>query len=54
MTSVSIHLLASDTGCVLRHTYEETTGETRAFRPGYVNAACEEPPLTPALAADCS
>jgi 3-mercaptopropionate dioxygenase len=54
VTSVSIHLLASDTGCILRHTYEETTGETRPFRSGYVNAACEEPPLTPALAADCS
>jgi predicted metal-dependent enzyme (double-stranded beta helix superfamily) len=41
-TSVSIHLLASDTGCVLRHTYEEETGEPRPFRSGYVNAACPE------------
>jgi predicted metal-dependent enzyme (double-stranded beta helix superfamily) len=40
-TSVSIHLLANDTGCVLRHTYDETTGEARPFRSGYVNAACE-------------
>src|SRR5436309_15585299 len=52
VTSVSIHLLASDTGCILRHTYDETTGEARPFRSGYVNAACEEPIVTPA-AADC-
>jgi len=52
VTSVSIHLLASDTGCILRHTYEETTGEARPFRSGYVNAECEEPALTPATA-DC-
>lgn len=43
ITSVSIHLLANDTGCVLRHTYDETTGEARPFRSGYVNADCEEP-----------
>jgi predicted metal-dependent enzyme (double-stranded beta helix superfamily) len=43
VTSVSIHLLASDTGCVLRHTYDEATGQPREFRSGYVNAACEEP-----------
>jgi predicted metal-dependent enzyme (double-stranded beta helix superfamily) len=41
VTSVSIHLLANDTGCVLRHTYDETTGEARPFRSGYVNAQCE-------------
>jgi 3-mercaptopropionate dioxygenase len=43
VTSVSIHLLANDTGCVLRHTYDEETGEARPFRSGYVNAFCEEP-----------
>lgn len=43
VTSVSIHLLANDTGCVLRHTYDEKTGEARPFRSGYVNAACGEP-----------
>src|SRR5581483_3821590 len=30
-TSVSIHLLANDTGCVVRHTYDEETGERRPF-----------------------
>jgi predicted metal-dependent enzyme (double-stranded beta helix superfamily) len=39
-TSVSIHLLANDTGCVLRHVYDERTGEARPFRSGYVNAEC--------------
>jgi predicted metal-dependent enzyme (double-stranded beta helix superfamily) len=39
-TSVSIHLLANDTGCVWRHTYDEQTGETSPFRSGYVNAEC--------------
>jgi predicted metal-dependent enzyme (double-stranded beta helix superfamily) len=40
VTSVSIHLLANDTGCVNRHTYDEQTGEARPFRSGYANAAC--------------
>jgi predicted metal-dependent enzyme (double-stranded beta helix superfamily) len=39
-TSVSIHLLANDTGCVWRHTYDEHTGEASPFRSGYVNAEC--------------
>ena len=39
-TSVSIHLLANDTGCVWRHTYDEHTGEASPFRSGYVNAQC--------------
>jgi predicted metal-dependent enzyme (double-stranded beta helix superfamily) len=38
--SVSIHLLTNDTGCVWRHTYDPTTGETKPFRSGYVNVAC--------------
>jgi predicted metal-dependent enzyme (double-stranded beta helix superfamily) len=47
VTSVSIHLLAADTGCTIRHTYDETTGRASPFRSGYVNAACEGPILTP-------
>jgi 3-mercaptopropionate dioxygenase len=42
-TSVSIHLLANDTGCVWRHTYDEETGQASPFRSGYVNAECFEP-----------
>jgi len=41
-TSVSIHLLANDTGCALRHTFDEATGEPRPFRSGYVNAPCSD------------
>ncbi len=40
VTSVSIHLLANDTGCVSRHTFDEQTGEASPFRSGYVNADC--------------
>ena len=39
-TSVSIHLLTNDTGCVWRHAYDPHTGEQRAFRSGYVNVEC--------------
>ena len=39
-TSVSIHLLANDTGCVWRHTYDDHSGEASPFRSGYVNAEC--------------
>ena len=40
-TSVSIHLLANDTGCTERHTYDERTGLARPFRSGYANAECD-------------
>jgi 3-mercaptopropionate dioxygenase len=41
-TSVSIHLLTNDTGCVWRHAYDPVSGEARPFRSGYVNVACED------------
>jgi len=40
-TSVSIHLLTNDTGCVWRHAYEPS-GEARPFRSGYVNVECRD------------
>ena len=40
-TSVSVHLLTNDTGCVWRHAYEPS-GEVRPFRSGYVNVECED------------
>jgi predicted metal-dependent enzyme (double-stranded beta helix superfamily) len=40
-TSVSIHLLTNDTGCVWRHAYDPESGERTPFRSGYVNVACE-------------
>jgi predicted metal-dependent enzyme (double-stranded beta helix superfamily) len=41
-TSVSIHLLTNDTGCIWRHAYDPESGEERAFRSGYVNVPCED------------
>jgi predicted metal-dependent enzyme (double-stranded beta helix superfamily) len=41
-TSVSLHLLTNDTGCVWRHAYDPGTGEQRAFRSGYVNVDCSD------------
>jgi predicted metal-dependent enzyme (double-stranded beta helix superfamily) len=40
--SISIHLLANDTGCVLRHAFDPAHGHVRAFRSGYSNVACRE------------
>jgi 3-mercaptopropionate dioxygenase len=41
-TSVSIHLLTNDTGCVWRHAYDPGSGDARPFRSGYVNVDCDE------------
>ncbi len=41
--SVSLHLLANDTGCVWRHSYDPETGAVSPFRSGYVNRPCEPP-----------
>jgi 3-mercaptopropionate dioxygenase len=43
-TSVSIHLLTNDTGCVWRHAFDASSGEARPFRSGYVNVACDDSP----------
>ena len=47
-TSVSIHLLTNDTGCVWRHAYDPVSGEAAPFRSGYVNVACDDEPTTTA------
>ena len=49
-TSVSIHLLSNDTGCVWRHRYEPGTSEVKPFRSGYVNIACEDDEQAPPVA----
>jgi predicted metal-dependent enzyme (double-stranded beta helix superfamily) len=46
-TSVSIHLLTNDTGCVWRHSYDPETGDEKPFRSGYVNVACESETTPP-------
>ena len=40
--SVSIHLLANDTGCVWRHAYDPETSRVTPFRSGYGNVDCAE------------
>ncbi|MBY0493759.1 MAG: hypothetical protein K2Y23_06055 [Cyanobacteria bacterium] len=40
--SISIHLLANDTGCLTRHRFDATTGVVTPFRSGYSNAKCEK------------
>ncbi len=40
-TSVSLHLLTNDTGCIWRHAYDPETARVRPFRSGYVNRQCE-------------
>jgi predicted metal-dependent enzyme (double-stranded beta helix superfamily) len=53
-SSVSIHLLTNDTGCIMRHTWDLDTRKIKAFRSGYANVACEdELPAEPVEAA-CS
>jgi predicted metal-dependent enzyme (double-stranded beta helix superfamily) len=41
-TSVSIHLLTNDTGCVWRHSFDPDSGEEHPFRSGYVNVPCKD------------
>jgi 3-mercaptopropionate dioxygenase len=41
-TSVSIHLLTNDTGCVWRHAYDAESGAARPFRSGWVNVDCDD------------
>jgi len=41
-TSVSVHLLTNDTGCVWRHAYDAASGRAMPFRSGYVNVACQD------------
>jgi predicted metal-dependent enzyme (double-stranded beta helix superfamily) len=43
-TSVSLHLLTNDTGCVWRHAYDPRTGAAIPFRSGYVNVDCSDEP----------
>jgi 3-mercaptopropionate dioxygenase len=42
VTSVSLHLLGKDIGCVWRHSYDPEHSVVRPFRSGYTNAPCKE------------
>ncbi len=41
VTSVSLHLLGNDNGCIWRHRFDPEAGQVHPFRSGYVNVACE-------------
>jgi 3-mercaptopropionate dioxygenase len=41
-TSVSLHLLGNDNGCIWRHRFHPEEGRVEPFRSGYVNVACRE------------
>ena len=40
VTSVSLHLLGNDNGCIWRHRFEPEEGRVEPFRSGYVNVDC--------------
>lgn len=39
-TSVSLHLLGNDNGCIWRHRFSPEAGEVYPFRSGWINVAC--------------
>ncbi|HET8524140.1 MAG TPA: cysteine dioxygenase family protein [Thermomicrobiales bacterium] len=41
-TSVSLHLLGNDNGCIWRHRYHPDESRVEPFRSGYVNIDCEK------------
>ena len=40
--SISLHLLANDTGCVVRQKFDPEKGQIESFRSGWSNAPCPE------------
>jgi predicted metal-dependent enzyme (double-stranded beta helix superfamily) len=42
VTSVSLHLLGIDNGCIWRHRFEPEAGKVHPFKSGYVNVPCED------------
>lgn len=42
VTSVSLHLLGNDNGCIWRHRYHPDERRVEPFRSGYVNVACPD------------
>lgn len=42
VTSVSLHLLGIDNGCIWRHRFEPEEGKVLPFKSGYVNVPCDE------------
>jgi predicted metal-dependent enzyme (double-stranded beta helix superfamily) len=44
VTSVSLHLLGNDNGCIWRHRFHPEEARVEPFRSGYVNLDCPENP----------
>jgi 3-mercaptopropionate dioxygenase len=42
VTSVSLHLLGIDNGCIWRHRFDPDEGKVHPFKSGYVNVPCED------------
>jgi predicted metal-dependent enzyme (double-stranded beta helix superfamily) len=42
VTSVSLHLLGNDNGCIWRHRYEPAADRVEPFRSGWLNVACRD------------
>jgi predicted metal-dependent enzyme (double-stranded beta helix superfamily) len=42
VTSVSLHLLGIDNGCIWRHRYDPEHGRVEPFKSGYVNVPCDD------------
>jgi 3-mercaptopropionate dioxygenase len=40
--SISLHLLANDTGCIIRQKFDPASGRVDAFRSGWSNKPCPE------------
>ena len=41
-TSVSLHLLGNDNGCIWRHRFDPETESVQPFRSGWLNVACPD------------
>ncbi len=41
-TSVSLHLLGNDNGCIWRHRYDPESDSAQPFRSGWLNVECRE------------
>ena len=54
VTSVSLHLLGNDNGCIWRHRFDPETGRVDPFRSGYVNVDCRVMQAEDVLDADRS
>lgn len=42
VTSVSLHLLGNDNGCIWRHRFDPDAGRVEPFRSGWLNVPCAE------------